>query len=512
MRILYNALFALLAVIAIQGCSISNKFSQRKNFVEFNILQINDVYEITPLEAGRVGGLARVATLLRQLEAENPNTIAVLAGDFLSPSFAGSLSLPGGERIAGLQMVEALNVLGLDYATFGNHEFDLRAASLLQSRMDSSKFEYISCNARLHLGGDTLRFQQGSRPVQDFAIHSFLLPGGQEFSLALVGVVLPFNKAEYVAYLPVEQSFRKAVAAAKQRTPVVIGLTHLSLEEDVALVNAVPGVSHVIGGHEHHHIHYQSGRTAITKADANAKTVYVHRCIFDTKKKTFKIKSKLVAIDSSLAPDPAVQRVVEKWQGIVNDRIKALGYNAYEVLMQAKTTLPGTEQAIRNGQTAFGLLTNQAFQYAWPGADVYLFNSGSLRLDDDLTGAVTAYDVLRTFPYGGPVVNMTLRGDTLIQLLTIGETTNKNEGGYLQRWQAEQKANEWIVGGQKIDPRRHYSVIMPQFVADGKEGNLGFLQNRQYNQPASFNVSGKAITNDIRDLVMAFMKELKVWR
>ena len=98
---------------------------QTEDPVEFTILQINDVYEIAPLEGGSVGGLARVAGLLRQLEVENPNTIAVLAGDFLSPSFMGTLKKDG-ERIAGLQMVETLNAMGLDYATFGNHEFDLK--------------------------------------------------------------------------------------------------------------------------------------------------------------------------------------------------------------------------------------------------------------------------------------------------------------------------------------------------------------------------------------------------
>ena len=31
--------------------------------VEFTILQFNDVYEIAPLEGGKAGGLARVATV-----------------------------------------------------------------------------------------------------------------------------------------------------------------------------------------------------------------------------------------------------------------------------------------------------------------------------------------------------------------------------------------------------------------------------------------------------------------
>ena len=33
---------------------------------------MNDVYEITPIEGGEVGGLARVATLEKRLREESP--------------------------------------------------------------------------------------------------------------------------------------------------------------------------------------------------------------------------------------------------------------------------------------------------------------------------------------------------------------------------------------------------------------------------------------------------------
>lgn len=52
-----------------------------------------------------------------------------------------------GEPIAGLQMVQTLNAMGLDYATFGNHEFDLSSAELLQNRIDQSTFQYVCANA-----------------------------------------------------------------------------------------------------------------------------------------------------------------------------------------------------------------------------------------------------------------------------------------------------------------------------------------------------------------------------
>ena len=59
-------------------------------FVDFTILQLNDVYDAMPVEGGRRGGLARVTTLYQQLREENPNIFSVMVGDFLAPSAIGA--------------------------------------------------------------------------------------------------------------------------------------------------------------------------------------------------------------------------------------------------------------------------------------------------------------------------------------------------------------------------------------------------------------------------------------
>ena len=40
--------------------------------VSFTVLHFNDVYEITPVEGGQAGGLARVAGLRQRLLAQDP--------------------------------------------------------------------------------------------------------------------------------------------------------------------------------------------------------------------------------------------------------------------------------------------------------------------------------------------------------------------------------------------------------------------------------------------------------
>ncbi|MEM9931225.1 MAG: bifunctional metallophosphatase/5'-nucleotidase, partial [Bacteroidota bacterium] len=461
-------------------------------------------YEIAPLEGGKSGGLARVAGLLRQLEAENPNTIAVLAGDFLSPSFMGNLKMDDGERIAGLQMVETLNALGLDYATFGNHEFDLKTLDLVEKRVSQSTFQYMTCNA-LAVEADKQRpFQQGEEAVPEYLVHTFG-EGANSLKLAFVGVVLPFNQQDYVHYEDVTTSFATAVKAARGEADVVLGLTHLNLEDDEALAAAVPGLPLFIGGHEHHHLTSKIGATTITKADANAKTVYIHRFRHDPSSGQTTFTSELIPITADTPTDPETEAVVKNWQDRLDGLIADMGYDPHQKLTTLKEPLQGTEAAIRSKQTNYGKLTNEAFQSMMPGADVYCFNGGSLRVDDNLSGTITTFDILRSFPYGGPIVKMEMNGRQLDSLLTIGQTINVGKGGYLQRLGAERGRHAWIINGRPLEEKQTYQVILPKFVADGREANLEFLGPIPYVSPAQFTPRGGPVKNDIRDILVYYL-------
>ena len=74
------------------------------------ILQINDVYSTVPVDGA--GGLARVASLKKQLAAQGRTPLLMIGGDFLSSSVASTV-------FKGEQMIAALNATGLDVATLG---------------------------------------------------------------------------------------------------------------------------------------------------------------------------------------------------------------------------------------------------------------------------------------------------------------------------------------------------------------------------------------------------------
>ena len=124
MRTLRHFLLLFAALLIVSACETTKitttNFGKADGKVEWIFLQLNDVYEISPTENGKAGGLARVATIRQKLLNENPNTYTIMSGDFLSPSVIGTLKYEG-KGIKGRQMVEVLNALGLNLVCFGNH-------------------------------------------------------------------------------------------------------------------------------------------------------------------------------------------------------------------------------------------------------------------------------------------------------------------------------------------------------------------------------------------------------
>jgi 5'-nucleotidase len=181
-------------------------------------------------------------------------------------------------------------------------------------------------------------------------------------------------------------------------TDCVIGLTHVSIDEDKEISRRVPGLKLIMGGHEHDHMYHQVGTTYIAKADANAKTVYVHRLRFDKNTRQVDIQSTLVPVDSTLAFEPRTDSVVRKWTDIAARSFREMGFDPDQVLMTTTEPLDGRESSIRNGSYQPHPLVTSAVTATAPRSELTIFNSGSIRVDDQLMGPITQYDVLRTLP------------------------------------------------------------------------------------------------------------------
>lgn len=483
--------FTLLLLAFCFSCTTNEK-------VDFIILQLNDVYEIAPLEGGKVAGMARVATIRKALLAENLNVITTLSGDFVSPSLTGTLRYQG-EKIAGKHMVEVMNALGVDYVVPGNHEYDIKEGEHLK-RIAESDFLWTTTNTHHVVDGKSVPWEQNGKPFPDHIIHTI-----DNVDIAFFGSTVPFNKSDYVGYTDKYKSVKSVYEKIKDETEVFVAITHLEEEMDDSLARYfVPELDLILGGHDHANMKFMIGNTVMTKADANAKTVYVHRVSYNKKTGQTTINSELVNIDDSIKEDATVKAVVDKWIKISNESMAAMGYTPNEKVMTTTVTLDGRESSIRYRPTNYPIMTAESFLFAAPQADIAVFNSGSIRLDDQLIGLVTEYDILRSFPFGGGIALVDLKGGVIERILETGTVTNVGIGGYLQLANTEKKADGWYIKGVKLSKSNTYKLALPDFVMSGKEANLDFIGNYQDQSttPEDFN----GIKNDIRDIIMAYFR------
>lgn len=438
--------------------------------VNLTLLQLNDVYEIEPIAGGKLGGLARVATLRKELLRHNKNTYTILAGDFLSPSALGTAKV-NNQSLDGKQMVAVLNAMGLDFVTFGNHEFDIKLPSLL-NRIQESDFTWIS--------GNVFDNQEMPFPnVLPYKIVSITGEQGTIVKVGLIGVTIGSNPANYVTYTDPIETLKEQVTKLKEEVDIIVAITHLSLIQDQQLAETIPEIDIILGGHEHENIQQWRGTdfTPVFKADANAKTVYIHQLNYDTETDQLTVDSRLQPVTDSITEDVTTQEVVGKWRDIAFQAFRDNGFEPDEVIATTKIALDGLESSIRNYATGLTQLINQAMLNTVNTADISIFNGGSIRIDDVLPpGKITQYDIIRILPFGGDILLVEMKGSLLKRVLDQG-MTNRGTGGFLHHGNLEfnDQTNTWLIQGNAIDLDRVYKVALNDFLVSGKEIGLDYL-------------------------------------
>lgn len=511
-------IFILLIPFLINACAALKDGKNNKinpDEISFIILQLNDVYEIAPLEKGKVGGLARVATVRKQLLKENPNVLTVHAGDFLNPSLIGTMKYEG-ERIKGKQMVEVMNEMGVDVVAFGNHEFDLKENEL-QSRMNESDFEWIGTNVMHKNGGEINPFHKMKNGVKQMSPEYFIWEAknpksGKVMKVGFYSACINSTVKPYVYYENPYDEARKAFYNLEKETDLVLGLTHLSLEEDLKMASILPATGLIMGGHEHENSIDTVSRVVVAKADANAKTVYVHRLTYNTITKETVVKSELYPITDKIIDDPQVTATVAKWQVIQNEKIKEVVPNPDEVIYVANEPLDGREKSVRNHPTNLtNMITAGMSAASKQPADCAVLNGGSIRLDDQLTGDITAVDIFRAMPFGGDIWEIDIKGAILKRALNAG-IENAGIGGYLQWHNIEYKKDDrsWTINGQPLDEEKEYHIIASSYLASGNEQRLEFFNPENFikvDKPAEDD--NDDLRSDIRKSTIEYMKSLK---
>lgn len=439
-------------------------FAQSSRTVRVTVLHVNDVYQFIPVDGGKRGGLARLLTLKKQIKAENPNTIFTFGGDTLSPSVET-------RTYKGAQMIDAWNAVGIDYAVFGNHEFDVKTEVLLE-RMKESKFQWLGANV---FDTKTNKIFADTPP---FVIREF-----DGVKIGIVGFLLPETKQtssmedslQVKNYCEIAREIVPKMRAAGANA--VVGLTHLFMRQDKELAKCAD-FDLILGGHEHSLLQSSSNGTPIFKMTADAREL--GRFNFDFNAATKKLESidwEIIPVTDKIENAPEFAVVTDKYKDILVKLAEPVGATS--------VALDALSFSNRNHETNIGNFIADVYRSA-TGADVAIMNGGSIRADLTYNpGVLTKRDVLSILPFNNAIVKIEINGKILREALEHGVAASGGEDAEPGRFPqvsgmnvtfdaskpAGSRITEIKIGGKPLDEKKIYTLATSDFlVSRGGDG------------------------------------------
>jgi 5'-nucleotidase len=449
---------ALAAISAVTfGLNLATAQRQRECNVRVTLLQLNDVYQFAPVDGGTRGGLARVLTLRKQILSESPHALFLLAGDTISPSVESN-------TYQGKQMIDAWNTSGLDYATFGNHEFDF-GPDVLRARISESHFKWLAANVIDKKTGKTFD------DTPEFVIREFDGVKVGIFGIILQETLTSSRPGPDVDILdPCTTAARVIPKIRAEGAQVIVALTHLSMGEDKQLARC-SGVDLIIGGHEHTLLESMSGHAPIFKMTSDAREL--GRIDLNISKATGRLESidwQVIPVTDQVKDDAAFASVNQKYGALLKTLEEPVGRTAVELDVKSAN--------VRRQETNMGDFVADAFRRATQ-ADVALVNGGSVRADAIIRpGILTKRDVISILPFNNHVVKLQVNGALIRAALENGVSHSVEEsepGRFAQvsgiRYafdtsrQTGARLTSVTVNGKPLDDRRTYTLATTTYLA-----------------------------------------------
>jgi 5'-nucleotidase len=433
---------------------------------EFTVLQMNDTYDLFPVpteidhQTLSRGGLAHAATLIKEKRKQGP-TLLLHAGDLLFPSL-----LSNKLKHQGAQMITALNLLQVDLATFGNHEFD-QGCRVLADRLAESIFPWVSANVDLP--------QEANLP--DGKVRPYRIIKIAGLRAGIFGLTLALAPVGGCGPTPI--TFREPIEAArevvarlkKEKVDLIIALTHLPMAEDRALAEAFPEIDLIVGGHDHEVMEALVGRTLITKAGENATGLGVIGIEAGRSRRGWVIEKswRRLPVDPAHVPaDPKMEAALKPYAEEITPFNRVIG--------EAAVPLDLREETVREQESNFGNYVADVLRSAM-GADAALINGGAFRDDRILKpGPIRLRDLYTALPFDNRMVLIEITGKQLMEAFENGVSmAEKRAGRFPQvsgisftfdpRQPVGDRVTEVKIGGEPIEPDRIYTLATVDFLA-----------------------------------------------
>jgi 5'-nucleotidase len=352
-------------------------------------------------------------------------------------------------------MIDALNVLGVDFATFGHRDFEY-GVDALEARLNGvdnfmtegdmsphytpTRARWITSN--LVQGGTNI--PAGGKKVFKLALIDWVTSqvgnadGRQNKTTIKVGVLavsdewvascmnLKTGDIEYLDYIQEAQDSAKKLKAAGAE--VIIGLTHQHLPADIYLTRAVPEIDLILGGADR--LYERDLMNRIVKSGEEFRWLSHVQMTLRKGSQKPELAINTLECSSEVTPDPAAVVLSKKYE-----RISEL--ISKKVIFSTSVDLDMQKQPVCMGESLLAnwicdiLAKDYSLREGGAPTDFCLLQGGVFNEDEVIpAGPITMGDVLKLFPKRLTIVLLKLTGKQVISVLKQGASRlpRKSEG------------------------------------------------------------------------------------
>ena len=409
------------------------------------ILHINDLHaRLMPLENHR-GGFAYLATAIRRERANCKDCILLNAGDVAQGS-------PVSTIFHGLPVFEVANLLGIDAATLGNHDFDY---GWMQARkfIEVARYPIVDVNI---VGAKGELFTP--KPYVILTVNGLRVAVIGAMTDDLATLTIPKAMGPWHT-LPVLDTVRQYARELKAQSDLVVVVAHITPREELEFLKSAVEVPVLVTGHMHTGLPQpliEDGRILV-RVRGYAEEVGRLELKVDTNKKApVKWDWKHITVDATLPPAPDVAAEVKHWEDEVSARVD-------RPLAVAKRSF--------NKQEVKALIERAMRDET--GADFAFMNQGGVR-DVIPEGQLKERNIWNIMPFDNRVVFGKFKGSELPPV---------------------------VVGDRKVLPNRLYTLAVSDYTA----ANQG--------TPENLRVTGLVFPQDgglLRDILIDWFRKKKV--
>jgi len=431
-----------------------------KNKNSLTVIQLNDSHAYFDLHqelfwrGGQAvyrpaGGYARIATLVKQIRAANPERVLFCdCGDTFQGTFPA-------QNTEGQAMVPVLNSLGLDAMT-AHWEFAYGPAAFKQR---AAELSYPMLAINVYDRATKERF---------FPPYSVKEIGGLRIGLVgiasnIVGKTMPPSFSEGVEFTLGREELPPIIDVLRSREKVdlIVLISHLGFSQDMKMLSEVEGIDVCLSGHTHNRLYKPAlqGKTLIIQSGCHGS--FLGRLDLEIDGgRVVDFRHQLIEVEAKINLDPEVDDLVRQ---------------AIAPYQEELSTVVGeTATALNRGTTLETTMDNFLLQALLESTGAQLAFSNGWRFGAPIIpGEVTVNDLYNMIPMNPPISTVELTGEEIVAMLeenlerTFARDPYHQMGGYVKRGLGfnayikienppGQRVQQVFIGDEQLQPGLYY--------------------------------------------------------